>query len=61
VAPGASWRDLPVRDFVPVEGPAARPAPVELDAPSPLDLPQLAVDPADAWDGRVSLFGDAER
>jgi hypothetical protein len=30
--------------------------------PTPrLDIPLVAVDPPDAWDSRVSLFGEPER
>lgn len=61
VAPSATWRDLPVRDFVPVDSLPPDPGSAELPVPLPVDLPLLAVDPPDAWDGRVSLFGEAER
>jgi hypothetical protein len=60
-APDPAWRDLPVRGFVPVDG-APSPGPAQQAAPgATLDVPLAAVDPPDAWDGRVSLFGDLER
>lgn len=55
-APDPGWRELPVRDFVPVcSEPATPPA---LPA---YDVPLAAVEPAEAWDpSRFSLFGEAE-
>ena len=52
--------DLPVRGFVPVESLRATPTPAPLP-PGPLEIPLAAVEPTEAWDARVSLFGDLER
>src|SRR5689334_15331029 len=49
------WRDLPVLRFVPVESEPAT------SARPTLEVPLAAVEPAEPWDGRVSLFGDLER
>jgi hypothetical protein len=66
-APDPVGRDLAARTFVPVVGltrtaPArTAPAPPEVEPTPRLDIPLAAVDPPDAWDSRVSLFGEPER
>ena len=63
--PNPTWRDLPVRGFVPVDSrPATTAPPATAPVPPvdvPLEVPLAAVEPPDAWDARVSLFGDPER
>lgn len=59
--PSDTWRDRPVRDFVPVDAAVPRTIRTEPEPPTPVDLALPVVDPPEAWDGRVSLFGDAER
>ena len=56
LTPDPAW-DVPARGFVPVEEVIRATPAVAL----PFDVPLAAVDPPDAWDGRVSLFGDPER
>jgi hypothetical protein len=55
VTPEPGWRAIPVRQFVPVDSSPALAPDVELS------VPIVAVEPADGWDARVSLFGELER
>ena len=47
-----------VADPAPAPGPAPGPAP---DPPSVVELPIGALEPIDGWEGRTSLFGEADR